>query len=80
MWQVGSANRHLNVTWEADVSQRESPALAGNLGGTAECLHAFRPIVDGRFFVLYLCHCELEAIMQYPGRKQSQVTYEEATS
>ena len=26
---------------------------AGNLGGTAECLSAFRPIVDGRFFVFY---------------------------
>jgi hypothetical protein len=51
-----SSNRSLDVIREADVGQRKEShepqtASMANLGGTAECLSAFRPIVDGRFFV-----------------------------
>jgi hypothetical protein len=38
------------------VSAKRVIELMANLGGTAECLSAFRPMVDGRFlFVNYRC-------------------------
>ena len=63
---LGSPNRNPSVTGEADSSQLQSESRASvtKLGGTAECLLAFRPRVDGRFFVLLIT--VLENFNQFP--------------
>ena len=61
---TSSMNRFLNVTGEADVSRLkvDCPLLRMvNVGGTARCLSASRPICGREVFV-YACHCEEGAL------------------